>query len=208
METLLSRPDDVSRSRGFTLLEVMGATFILAFGLLALAGLISKMNVNSSQSRYMSDEALLASEKLEDLNRYPACDPAMVAGGSLTTNITQTNSPAANCLTSQSQSVDYFDTVQISTSNGASTEITTGKNSGGQSGYWSTSHTPNGQATSQFIVGNPPTATGDMLVFNRNWVIEANQPVNGVRRITVLVTLKTPSAGAAAGQFQTSMVRP
>jgi hypothetical protein len=194
-------------SRGFTLLEVLGATFILAFGLLALAGLMTKMNVNTSQSRYMSDEALLASEKLEDLNRYPSCDPWMVGGGSLTADISTTNSPSAPC-SAPNEQVDYFDQVQISTAAGASVEFTTGKNSGGQSGYWNITHTPNGQASSQFIVGSVPAPTSDMLVFKRRWTIEANQPVNGVRRITVLVTLQTPSAGAAAGQFQTSMVRP
>jgi len=189
-------------SRGFTLVEVMCAVFILAFGLLAAAWMMNKMNLNTSQSRYMSDESLLTSEKLEDLNRYPSIDPAMVAGGSLTADVTQTNTVGA-----VTQLVDYFDQVQISTNNGVSTEVTTGK-SGGINGYWTMSHSPNGQASSQFVGGNPPTPTGDMLVFKRRWLIEQNTPVNGVRRITVLVTLQTPSAGAAAGSFQTSMVRP
>ena len=189
-------------SRGFTLVEVMCAVFILAFGLLAAAWMMNKMNLNTSQSRYMSDESLLTSEKLEDLNRYPSIDPAMVAGGSLTADVSQTNTVGA-----VTQLVDYFDQVQISTNNGVSTEVTTGK-SGGINGYWTMSHSPNGQASSQFVGGNPPTPTGDMLVFKRRWLIEQNTPVNGVRRITVLVTLQTPSAGAAAGSFQTSMVRP
>jgi len=180
----------------------MCAVFILAFGLLAAAWMMNKMNLNTSQSRYMSDESLLTSEKLEDLNRYPSIDPAMVAGGSLTADVTQTNTVGA-----VTQLVDYFDQVQISTNNGVSTEVTTGK-SGGINGYWTMSHSPNGQASSQFVGGNPPTPTGDMLVFKRRWLIEQNTPVNGVRRITVLVTLQTPSAGAAAGSFQTSMVRP
>ncbi|HEY6248637.1 MAG TPA: prepilin-type N-terminal cleavage/methylation domain-containing protein [Candidatus Angelobacter sp.] len=189
-------------SRGFTLIEVMCAVFVLAFGLLAAAWTMNKMNLNTSQSRYMSDEALLTSEKLEDLNRYPSIDPAMVAGGSLTTDVSQTNTVGT-----VSQLVDYFDQVQISTSNGLSTEITTGK-SGGVNGYWTINHSPNGQASSKFTAGNPPAPTGDMLVFKRRWLIEQNTPVNGVRRITALVTLQTPSAGAAAGSFQTSMVRP
>lgn len=196
-----------TRSAGFTLIEVLGAIFILAFGLLALAGLMSNMNVNTSQSRYMSNEALLASEKLEDLNRYPACDPAMVAGGSLTSDVTQTNTPVSPCST-PGEPVDYFDQVQISTDNGMSSEITTGKNSSGSAGYWLTNHTPDGHASSQFIVGNTPAASPDMLVFKRRWIIEANQPVSGLRRITVLVTLIVPVAESAGGSFQTSLVRP
>lgn len=190
------------RSRGFTLIEVMAAVFILAFGLLAAAWMINKMNLNTSQSRYMSDESLLTSEKLEDLNRYPSIDPAMVAGGSLTANASQTNTVGT-----VTELVDYFDQVQISTNNGVSTEITTGKNAG-VNGYWTLTHTPDGQASAKFVGGAPPAPTGDMLVFNRRWLIEQNTPVNGVRRITVLTTLQTPSAGAAAGAFQTSMVRP
>lgn len=186
---------------------MMAAIFVLGFGLLALAGLMSNLNLDSSQSRYMSQESLLASEKLEDLNRYPSCDPWMVPGGSLSTNISQTNAPSSPC-SSPNEQVDYFDQVQMSTNEGTSTEITTGKNNSGQAGYWSVTHTPNGQAQSQFIVGTPPTATSDMLVFQRRWIIEGNQPVNGVRRITVLVTLQSPSAGAAASTFQTSTVRP
>jgi|SRR5579862_2967434 len=192
----------VRRSRGFTLIEVMCAVFVLAFGLLAAAWMMNKMNLNTSQSRYMSDEALLTSEKLEDLNRYPSIDPAMVGGGSLTADVTQTNTVGT-----VTQLVDYFDQVQISTNNGLSTEVTTGKN-GGVNGYWTITHSPNGQAAARFVGGTPPAPTGDMLIFKRRWLIEQNTPVNGVRRITVLVTLQTPSAGAAAGSFQTSMVRP
>lgn len=199
----------VRPSRGFTLLEVVVAIFVLAFGMLAVAWLINRMNLHSVQSRYMTDEALLASEKLEDLNRYPSCDPWMVAGGSLTADTSQTNGPTAPCVAPNEQ-VDYFDQVQISVSNGLSTEIMTGQCGAppnAQAGYWTITHKPNGTASSFCTPGAPPNPTADMLVFKRRWVIEANQPITGVRRITVLVTLNTPSAGAT-GTFQTSMVRP
>src|SRR5215470_5008249 len=127
----------VRRLRGFTLVEVMIAVFVLAFGLLAAAWMMNKMNLSTNQSRYMSDEALLASEKLEDLNRYPIVDPAIVAGGSLTADVTQTNTVGA-----VTQLVDYFDSVQVSTGNGSSIEITTGKDSKGNPNYTQVTHTP------------------------------------------------------------------
>jgi len=202
METSPS-PRKLRQSRGFTLLEVVGAVFILAFGLLALAMLLSKLNVNTNQSRYESDEALLASEKLEDLNRYPIVDPAIVAGGSLAADVTQTNTVGA-----VTQLVDYFDSVQVSTGNGSSIEITTGKDSKGNPNYTQVTHTPNGGAQATTIAGPPPAPSTDMLVFNRRWIIEQDVPVVGVRRVTVSVTLNSVAAGPAATSFQSSMVRP
>src|SRR5215510_12382904 len=203
METLLS-PRKLRQSRGFTLLEVVGAVFILAFGLLGVAMLLSRLNVNTNQSRYMSDEALLASEKLEDLNRYPIVDPAIVAGGSLTANVTQNNTVGA-----VTELVDYFDQVQISTGNGSSIEITTGTDSKGNANYTQIIHTPNGDAVAQTLAGPPPPPSPDMLVFNRRWLIEQDVPVTGVRRVTVAVSLpNTPAAGPGATLFQTTMVRP
>src|SRR5215471_2630357 len=203
METLQSHRSARS-SRGFTLIEVMGAIFLLAWGLLALAMLISRMNVNTNQSRYMSDEALLASEKMEDLNRYPVVDPAIVAGGSLTANVTQTNTVGA-----VTRQVDYFDSVQVSTGNGSSTEITTGTDVNGNPNYTQVTHTPNGDALSQTIAGPAPAPTPDMLVFTRRWIIEQDVPVAGVRRVTVLVTLNSAAAGpTSSASFQATMVRP
>lgn len=176
------------------MIELLGAIFVLTFGLLALAGLMSNMNSDTSQSRYMETEALLASEKLEDLNRYPAVDPAMAAGGSLTSGVTSGN-------------VDYFDQVQMSTDNGNSVEITTGT-CNGQAGYTTITHSPNGQASSQCSVGSPPTPTPDMLIFQRRWVIEANEPVSGVRRITVNVSLLSPTVLIGEASFQSTLVRP
>ena len=202
METSLLRPR-TRFARGFTILEVVVAVFVLAFGLLALAGLISRMNVNTNQSRYMSDEAFLTSEKLEDLNRYPIVDPAIAAGGNLAADVSQTNTVGA-----VTQLVDYFDSVQISTGNGSSIEITTGKDSKGNANYTQVTHTPNGGAQAQTFAGAPPAPNPDMLVFNRRWLIEQDVPVKGVRRITVLVTLNSVAAGPSANSFQSSMVRP
>jgi Tfp pilus assembly protein PilV len=183
----------------------MAAIAILGIGLLALAALMSQMNVDTSDSRYMSTEALLASEKLEDLNRYPSSDPAIYASGanagSLTTDKTSTVTSGA-----VTQAVDYFDTVQLSSSNGQMTETITGTDSTGAATYTTVTHSPDGTISSPgAIVGAPPTPAADMLVYKRRWVIEPDTPVTGVRRITVLVSLQSVPT---ATTFQTSMVRP
>jgi len=52
-----------------------------------------------------------------------------------------------------------------------------------------------------------PPNTALSTVFKRRWLIEQNQPVAGVRRVTVLVSLQGQAA-ASAVTFQMSMVRP
>jgi prepilin-type N-terminal cleavage/methylation domain-containing protein len=94
---------------GFSMLEVLIAITILSVGLMALAALLSSMNVTTTNSRYLGTEVLLASEKLEALNQLPcspaACDAQLAAGGSLAANNTVAG-------------VNYFDQVQISSNNG------------------------------------------------------------------------------------------
>lgn len=195
METSASRRR-VRRESGFTLIEVLIAVFVLAFGLLAVAALMSQMNSSSSESRYMSSEALLASEKLEDLNRYGSGDANVSPGGSLTVD-----------------APGYSDQIQMSAGSAASgsgdlVETTTGTDpTTGAANYTIIQHSPNGTAKSKTVAGAPPAATSDMIVFDRRWIIEANTPVNGVRRITVLVQLANALNGQQA-TFQTTMVRP
>ena len=46
------------------------------------------------------------------------------------------------------------------------------------------------------------------MTFHRRWIIEADTPVTGVRRVTVLVTLNATNVQPNNAQFQMSMVRP
>jgi prepilin-type N-terminal cleavage/methylation domain-containing protein len=57
---------------GFTLIEVLVSITILAIGMMASALLMSNAYKFSVRSRYVAEAAQLASEKLEDLNRFPA----------------------------------------------------------------------------------------------------------------------------------------
>jgi prepilin-type N-terminal cleavage/methylation domain-containing protein len=193
------------RMSGFSLLEIVIAISILATGLLALAGLLAQLGGNSTKSRYMSTEALLASEKMDDLNRYPYNDPAVAvpngsSSGSLTADLTATVTVGA-----VTEVVDYFDQVRISSGNGKMVETVSGKDASGNTVYTTTTHAPDGSIT-VVTVNSSPAATPDMLTFSRRWVIEknpANQP-SGVRRFTVLVSLQN---AAAPANFQTSLLR-
>ena len=188
------------------MIETLIAITILAVGLLGVAALLAQLAGNSTQSRYMSTEALLASEKLDDLNRFPINDPAIAVtngntAGSLTADITDT--VTANGL--PPEVVDYFDQVRISSGNGNMVETVLGKDAAGNPEYTTTTHAPDG-SISISKSPTPPAGTSDMLTFSRRWVIElnpANQPA-GVRRFTVLVSLNTPTKPV---NFQATMMR-
>ena len=85
-EWAMSASNKVRGDRGFTLLEIMIATVILIIGLSAMAALAAVMLTRGRQSRYVNVAETLASEKLEDLNRYHmaapqiACRPATPRG--------------------------------------------------------------------------------------------------------------------------------
>ena len=71
-----------SADQGFTVLEVLIALSILFVGMAALALVSARMMSGGTESKYMSIAASLASETLEDLNRWDADDPQV--GGSVT----------------------------------------------------------------------------------------------------------------------------
>jgi type IV pilus modification protein PilV len=68
------------RQAGFTLIETMVSIAVLTVGLLSVAALMSQTSNTSAHSRYMSTASMLASEKLEDLSRFPSTNPALAAG--------------------------------------------------------------------------------------------------------------------------------
>jgi len=206
-----------SRARsqaGFTLLEVAVAIFVLTVGVVAVAALAGTMMTTGNRSKYMSLEATLASEKLEDLNHFSdkstqVCVPtASTSVGSLGSDVLQTTT----CPLGASASVAYYDDVNINFSNGSTDCVsslggcfdeTVASVVGGTTEYTTTYHSPDGT-----ITATTNTTAPSNMTFHRRWIIEANTPVNGVRRITVLVTITSSDIAPFNPTFQMSLVRP
>jgi prepilin-type N-terminal cleavage/methylation domain-containing protein len=143
METSMSHHRR-NRQCGFTLIETLAAILVLTIGLVGLAVLMSNMMTGGARSRYMSEAAMLASEKLEDLERYPAADADIaVTSGSIAGNLTNdvTASVTSNGAT---DNVDYFDTIQLSSTGGSISETSSGKDSSGITNYTTINHWPSG----------------------------------------------------------------
>ncbi len=206
-----------SRARsqaGFTVLEVMVAIFVLTVGVVSVAALAGTMMTTGNRSKYLSLEASLASEKLEDLNHWSSKEPQVcvptgdTSAGNLTSDVLQTTT----CPLGATASIAYYDDVNINFSN-ASTDCvsslggcfaeTVAGQVAGTTQYTTTYHSPDGTVTTATTATAPPNMT-----FHRRWIIEADSPVTGVRRITVLVTVSNTNISPFSPTFQMSLVRP
>jgi len=191
-------------SRGFTIVEVLIATVVLIAGLLSAAALIGNSLGSTSRNEYLTQAATLASEKLEDLNRYPSSDPhiAVTSGttaGSLTADLVQ--DVTSNGVTVP---VNYYDEVFFSPSQGFVEETVSSLDSNGNPVYTTLTQNTNGSMTQS---NTDPSLLSGVFGFKRHWLIEQDQPVVGLRRITVVVTLENQSVTGVA-PFQMSTVRP
>jgi len=173
------------------MVEVMVATVILIVGLVSVAGLIGGTLGSTARSGYMNQAATLTTEKLEDLNRYPAVDPTVSPGGSLTADVVS------------AAGVPYYDEVFFSPSQGAMEE-TVGFLDNGVTQYQTISYAPTGIITTSPAVAAGPSAAGQ-IAYKRRWIIEQDQPVAGVLRITVVVSLEDQFVRPPV-TFQMSMV--
>lgn len=212
---LTSSPSKKIGARGFTLIEVMVATAVLTIGLVSVAALATTMLATGKRSKYMALASSLASEKLEDLSRYPADDPSVCVPtgsttvGSLTTDVMQTTACPDGV---NSDTVPYDDDVDISFGN-SSTDCpsqggcfaeTISSVTNGTTEYSSTYHSPDGHISTPAATTTP---ADKQMTFHRRWLIEADKPVTGVRRVTVLVTLANKTVTPTV-TFQMSVVRP
>jgi prepilin-type N-terminal cleavage/methylation domain-containing protein len=211
---LTSSPNKKLGARGFSLIEVMVATAVLTIGLVSVAALATTMLATGKRSKYMALASSLASEKLEDLSRYPAGDPNVciptgnTTAGSLTTDVLQTTT----CPTGASASTPYDDDVDISFGNSSSDcpslggcfSETISSVSNGTTQYTTTYHSPDGHIVTPAAT---TTASTQQMTFHRRWLIEGDTPVTGVRRVTVIVTLANKTVTPTVN-FQMSAVRP
>jgi hypothetical protein len=193
----------------------------------ATATVAARSMSTSRQSKFMALAAELATEKIEDLNRWDPGDPQICVptGSSSVGSLTQdTPLRTTTCPGGASGTVAYYDDVAVntvvsganspcpSTTYGCLSE-TMSALSNGSTVYLTTVHPPSGQIQT-LQNSTPPTS----YTFDRRWVIEANPVVNGVtitgaRRLTVLVTLLDTSVYQAGPtympiSFQMSIVRP
>lgn len=202
---ILPLPKKLSRLRGFTLVETLVAIFVLCVGLISFAGLVAQMVSGTSRSHYSSLAADLASEKLEDLNRWPTFDPNVYAASASTAG-SLTSDSSANVTSGGigPELVNYYDDVTIADTTGSVSE-TVSVVSGGSTSYKTTTHNPDGTITSS-TSSSAPSILG-AIDFHRRWTIEMDQPVTGIRRVTVLVTLQNQFVHPAVS-FQMTTVRP
>lgn len=185
------------------MIETVVALTILTVGVMGMAFMMAGTAVLGTVARFSNMANVLASEKLDSLNKYPASDPNVAPGGSLT-------GPAACTATDI-----YCDTVTVSESSGADYETQTQVNPDGTTQTTSIVHAASGcvDTPSNCGVAAAPT-TG--YSFTRRWLITKDpvvnagstaQTVTGYRRITVVVTQDNASDGHPV-TFQMSMVRP
>jgi prepilin-type N-terminal cleavage/methylation domain-containing protein len=189
------------RQRGFSLVEALVATIILSVGLLAAASLMTRTFTTSMESKDTSIATMLCSEKLEDLARYPSADAHVNAGGGVVGNLNNdvVQNVTVGLVTS---TINYYDDVFINTGTGTLSETRTGLDPvTGSPNFTQTDVAADGTVTTTVTAGNPP----GQPTFKRRWMIEDNQPINGLKRITVRVVAMT---GTRPTTFQMTMVRP
>lgn len=198
-------------SEGFTLIEVMVSILILAIGLLSVAAFVTGTVAMGTRARYMNMANVLASEKLDDLNKLPSTDPTLAcagapAGGTVCGGLVG----GAACGSS------YFcDQVTVNEANGADYETQT-EDVNGAPTISTIVHTSTGCVDTPANCGVPAPAGGGST-FTRRWQITYDPTINavgggpttatGTMRVTVLVTLNGGVASTPV-TFQMSMVRP
>jgi len=204
METLKYRSG--APSRGFSLIEILVAMMILSIGLVALCSLAAQTMTGTSRSQFTALASDLATEKLEDLSRWPSFDPNIyAASGTTVGSLTSDTSATVTSGGIPSELVNYFDDVEISDSKGAISE-TVSQVVSGATNYNTTSHNPDGTITTSTSTSASASDLG-AIGFHRRWTIEMDQPVTGLRRITVSVVLENSYLQPPIS-FQMTMVRP
>lgn len=188
------------------MIEVLVSIVILSIGLLGVALFISAAVASGANARYMSMANILASEKLDNLNKWPSsdttCDPNVCPGGSLAgpAVCAAIDTYCDQITVNEASGVDYETQIQVVNEAPQTTTIV---------------HTSSGCVDTPANCNVPAPPTGGPT-FTRRWLITSNPTitgngvtatVTGARRITVVVTLNNQSVRNPVS-FQMSMVRP
>jgi len=215
-----SNRNNKARLRGFTLVEVLVSIAILSIGLLSVAALIGSTMNSGTTARYMNMANILASEKLDNLNKWPSTDanvscqagvcgaltgPSIcVAGDDYCDQVTMSESSGANYET-QTQVVTHPDGT---TSNVTSTIVQTSAGCVGTPTVCGVANPAGGGSTftRRWLITTPVTVTSAGGT-NTTVIGPAVAPGNGPRRVTVVVSLNG-TASTHPVTFQMSMVRP
>jgi Prokaryotic N-terminal methylation motif len=199
------------KSRGFTMLELAISIAILMVGLVGVASMFGRIWGSTSYSEYMIQASTLASEKLEDLNKYPTNDQnVVIAAGNTTAGSLTADTDASITANGLTETVDYFDEVFMDPSAGSIAETTATGTSPSYT-YTTITHNPNGTITTAAATSLTAALTNSVQ-FERRWLIEKDPTIGGtvmtgMRRITVLVTVMNASVRPPV-VFQLSVVRP
>jgi type IV pilus modification protein PilV len=207
----MSQPQSFTKNkaRGFTLIEVLISIAILSVGLIGMAAMVASSMTFGANAKYMNMANVLASEKLDSLNKWPSNDPNVAAGGALAgpANCAVGDTYCDQVTVSETSGADYLTQTQMvfdpvtNTSKPVTTTIV---------------HTSAGCVDTPANCGIAnPTSGGS--TFTRRWLITANPTITssagvpttitGARQITVLVSLVNQGAKRPV-TFQMSMVRP
>ena len=205
-----SNKSNKARAHGFTLIEVLVSIGILSIGLLSVAALIGSTMKSGTTARYMNMANVLASEKLDTLNKWPSTDLNVAC----TTGTCGALNGPATCAAAD----EYCDQVTMSESSGGDYETQTQMvNNAPVTTTIVQTNTGCVDTPGNCGVANP---AGGGSTFTRRWLITAPITVTsstgavttvgtaaGPRRITVVVTLNDQTVKPPV-TFQMSMVRP
>src|SRR5579864_4840064 len=146
METYRSQRLEVDSSRGFTMIEVLVAIFVLTVGLVALSSLATATLSGTESARFAGLAANLASEKLEDLNRWPYWDPNVYVASGKTAGSLASDIQSSVTSNSITETVNYYDNITIANANGSITETVLSL-VGGTETYTTLTHNADGTLT-------------------------------------------------------------
>lgn len=194
-------------AKGFTLIEVAVALTVLVIGLMSVAALFATAIKGTSRTEYMTQAATLASEKLEDLNHYPDTDPHVFTAAGATAGSITADTTASVTVSGTTTPIYYYDEVFFSPTQGSVSETSSQLDVNGNLQYSTTVNQPNGIVPPPQISTSRAALISGSIYFKRRWVIEQDQPIVGLKRITVWVSLENLSISPDV-QFQMSILRP